>query len=602
MEKNRIIIFRIIWVCLCCLGINSLKGKTIALQPVSFEQVYLEEFFWYFQSENQLKHTLPAVWEKFKTDGLWMKRQHPSVLNDVDFYRNIENMAYINFFKKDSVLALKLDSAAALVEHHFSRNIKEGLILKKSQNQSSEWASRAAFYRTAVAHRRATGERRLLDLAERDADYVARKFQEAESFPTPQEAPEWGIALCDLYRLTGKVQYRDMAASWIQTLSSVTLNNDTADAYVYAAMTDVAALTGDTLLLQQIHRHWIELIRRDMRITGGFVSDSSFQKTIAALEWSFRLYLATSDVRCFDVCERIWYNELRSGISVDGMRFARSVKLSSDATAVARDTVSHAFSDAILISTAFSKFANMIYATDGERDVYLTQYVRGAVTIKTDSLQMKLDVMGSMPWAGGFYFTIQTSDKKPQFARFHIRVPDWLGNQFLPGIGGYSYLAIEKPRCRLYVNGIERKIKVKNGYITLEGEWKDGDRINYLFPTPTRRIFRNGDEGCQFVFQRGPFVFCFESPELADGTFKQKVIYPEHVVSTRFVGSFLTGVQIITGNFVNPDSEESVNSNTVDAHSLDNKEGMPFLAFPYYAWGNRPGAEMRVWMPCRHEN
>lgn len=602
MEKSKLIIIFIICVLWGNAG-GKVYGSCISLRPVTFEQVYLEEFFWYYQSEDQLKKTIPAVWSKLVQDGLWDRRQRSSELNDVDFYRVVENMSYINFFKKDSLLGLRLDSAVALIRKRVDRNGRMDQIYQKSRKPASVRATQAAFCRMAMAHCRATGDRCLLELAMCMADNIYNKVIKTGRIPDELDAPEWGIAFCDLYRMTGITDYLTLASRWVKA-HQPSVDPDSIRGYVYAAMTDVAALSGDTLLLQQVHQQWVETVRRNMRITGGFEPDRSFQGTLSALEWSFRLYLATRDIRCFEVSERIWYNELRAGISMDGLCFAHTVRLSGDRSTVARYPLSEGYHYAILLSSAFAKFADMIYATDACRDIYIAQYVRGAVQVKTDSLALTLDVMGSMPWAGGFFFTIHSADSVPQSARFHIRVPGWLGDDFLPGIGGYVYQPIEKPRCRLYVNGIERRIVVNEGYIIVEGTWKDGDRINYLFPEPVRRVFREEVAKVgQVAFQRGPFVYCFETPDVPDTTLVDKWICPKQMVSTRFVGNFLTGVQIITGKFFVPVIQSSGNDVTGQDTLRQNKDTvMPFMAFPYYAWGNRPGSAMRVWMPCRSEN
>ena len=109
--------------------------------------------------------------------------------------------------------------------------------------------------------------------------------------------------------------------------------------YLYAGATDVAALTGDTALLDLLKTKWEKLAGRKMYVTGGtghpsyhegfapdydLPNEKAYCETCASLAvifWSHRLFLATGDARYIDVAERALYNGFLAGVSLSGDKF-----------------------------------------------------------------------------------------------------------------------------------------------------------------------------------------------------------------------------------------------------------------------------------------
>jgi hypothetical protein len=109
--------------------------------------------------------------------------------------------------------------------------------------------------------------------------------------------------------------------------------------YLYCAMADVAAETGDGALLRACKRLWRSVCERRMYVTGGigpashnegFTADydlpnaSAYAETCAAIGlvfWSHRLLQLEGDGRYADAMERALYNGVASGVSLDGERF-----------------------------------------------------------------------------------------------------------------------------------------------------------------------------------------------------------------------------------------------------------------------------------------
>src|SRR5437879_7815135 len=108
--------------------------------------------------------------------------------------------------------------------------------------------------------------------------------------------------------------------------------------YLYSAMADVAALTGDKELLAAMNKIWSDVVERKMYLTGGIgpsasnegftvpydlPNDSAYAETCAAIGmalWNHRMFLLTGDGKYGDVLEREVYSGLVSGVSLSGER------------------------------------------------------------------------------------------------------------------------------------------------------------------------------------------------------------------------------------------------------------------------------------------
>ncbi len=246
---------------------------------------------------------------------------------------------------------------------------------------SHELYNAGHLYEAAVAHYQATGKRALLDVAIKNADLVVRTFgpepAKRQGFPGHQEIE---LALVKLYRLTGQTAYLDLAkyfldqrgrgstlkqyppgnrfaiyndADQIQAHKPV-LEQDEAVGhavrltYMASAMADIAALTGDKAYADAVSRLWENVVGKKMYLTGGIGSRhdrerfgandelpnlTGYLETCASIGmafWNQRMFLLTGDSAYLDVMERVMYNGVLSGVSLDGTLFFYPNPLESD--------------------------------------------------------------------------------------------------------------------------------------------------------------------------------------------------------------------------------------------------------------------------------
>ena len=173
-----------------------------------------------------------------------------------------------------------------------------------------------------------------------------------------------------MYRITGTEEYLDLARYFLngrgdstsgralfgpysQDHQPVTEQNEVVGhavraVYMYAGMTDIAAIDDDPAYRQAVDALWENMVTRKMYITGGIGASldgeafgenyelpnmTAYSETCAAIGsvyWNHRLFMLTGDVKYYDVIERTLYNGLISGISLNGKEFFYPNALESD--------------------------------------------------------------------------------------------------------------------------------------------------------------------------------------------------------------------------------------------------------------------------------
>ncbi len=212
----------------------------------------------------------------------------------------------------------------------------------------------------AVAWAEITGKLDFLEAMERYADYIYKVFVEEKSaeFTTPGHE-EIELALVRMYRFTGKKKYLDLAKFFVDMRGACeepiadeynqshlpvreqreALGHSVRAVYLYTGMAYLAKETEDTSLMPALHALFSDMTERKMYITGGLgstdigeafthpydlPSDAAYTETCAAIGLvlfaSAMLELENKSVYA-DVVERVIYNGLLSGLSLDGESF-----------------------------------------------------------------------------------------------------------------------------------------------------------------------------------------------------------------------------------------------------------------------------------------
>jgi hypothetical protein len=228
----------------------------------------------------------------------------------------------------------------------------------------------------------------------------------------------------------------------------------------------------------------------------------------------------------------------------------------------------------------------LIYAQDSQEAIYVNLYVSSYATFKVDSKELALSVESEMPWGGTSRITV--SVKEDVKGDIKLRVPGWARNQPAPG-GLYSYVQRVEKQTRVSINGTAFAATVdKSGYISLDRNWKNGDIVKIEFPFETRRVIADPkvrDDLGRMAIERGPIVYCSESPDIASGHVLDMLFDAKTELRSSFDQEFYGGANLIV-------TEARKMSDPAEAPK-------PVKLIPYYLWANRGPGEMSVWLSNR---
>ena len=376
-------------------------GRTEAASPLPLSAVSIRDSFWSPRQETVREVTLESVYENLEStgriDNFRIAAGEASggfsgrYYNDSDVYKWLEAACYALHTEDDPALRERVADVVDAIE---GAQADDGYLntyfsLVESGNRWTnlhgmhELYCAGHLFEAAVAHHRATGERRLLDVARRLADHVDDVFgpDGKRGYPGHEEIE---LALAKLYRTTGEQRYLGLAryfldergrepsrfeweldhageigghaydhlldedgeydAAHLQDHAPVT-EQQTAEGhavramYLYCGMADAAIETGDEELVDALERLWTNATERRSYVTGGIGSspdgerftddydlpnETSYAETCAALgsvRWNRRMLALTEEGRFGDALERTLYNALLAGVSLSGDRF-----------------------------------------------------------------------------------------------------------------------------------------------------------------------------------------------------------------------------------------------------------------------------------------
>ena len=298
------------------------------------------------------------------------------------------------------------------------------------------------------------------------------------------------------------------------------------------SMLDVGVLTGITAYATAARRMWEDIVIRKMYVTGGVGSTgnegfgepyvlpniSAYAETCAVLMFAtlnHRLFLLTGDSQYIDVLERGIYNNALSGVSPSGDRFFYVNRLASAGDG--RDTRWERASLECCPPNLVRFLASMpgyIYAQDGRGAIYVNLYVSSEATIQHREQDART--------AGRERDAVERQDGDP---RVRQRAGPRCGEAPYPRLGAEPRRAgrpvlvrgrsvAGAPPSRSTAAASARRPDAK-GYVSLDREWRSGDRIELEFPFEVRKVIaddRVRETRGRVAIERGPIVYCVEEP------------------------------------------------------------------------------------------
>jgi len=473
-----------------------------------------------------------------------------------------------------------------------------------------------------AVHCEMTGKRTLLDVASKLADHIGSVFGPGRRLDVP-EHQELELALIKLYRVTGEKRYLELARFFIDQRGnpeghplygpycqdhvpvrqqSEIVGHAVRAMYNCVGMADLYTETGDEELLSACRRLWQSTTHRKMYLTGGvgatghgeaFLGDyalpneTAYAETCAAIGLVFfahRMLLIEPDAEYADVLERVLYNGFLSGVSLSGDKFFYQNRLATRGDYRRQPWYACACCPSNVVRV-FPKIGRYVYAVD-DRSIYVNLYVGGTSTITVNETPVVLSQQTRYPWEGSVRLTVDPAEATA--FDLCVRIPGWSRNRETPG-GLYRAVPADRHERAgtLTVNGeIVDAARLERGYVRISRRWESGDVVQLDLPMPIRRTYAHpnveADAG-RVALVRGPIVYCVEAVDHG-GRVGHLILPPEAELHAEHRADLLDGVTVITGKALarQADSDEPA---TVD-----------LLAIPYYAWDNRRGGEMAVWL------
>ncbi|GLB48319.1 glycoside hydrolase family 127 protein [Neptunitalea lumnitzerae] len=483
---------------------------------------------------------------------------------------------------------------------------------------SHELYNAGHMYEAAAVHYKATGKRNFLDIALKNADLMVKTFGDGEdkiAAVPGHQIIETG--LIKLYQITEKESYLELAkyfldhrgdpenhelfGSYSQDSLPVVEQEEVVGhavraVYMYAGMTDIAALMGDQQYRNAVDKLWHNMVYKKMYVTGGIGAKhegeafgenyelpnlTAYNETCAAIGdvyWNNRLFNLTGDVKYYDVLERTLYNGLISGISLTGTEFFYPNALESDGTYKFNQgaCTRKEWFDCSCCPTNLIRFIpaipGLIYAKE-DTTVFVNMYMSSEAEVALENQKVVLKQETAYPWNGAIKLTV-TPAKQEAFT-LKLRIPGWARNEVLPG-GLYHYKNTVNDSYVVNVNGKTENATEEDGYIVLTKEWKKGDVVELVLPMEVREVIANNkvaeDKG-KVALEYGPLVYAIEEVDNKEN-FDLLKINNNTQFKVSFEPTLLKGV-----NTIQFTTDETT-----------------FKAVPYYAWSNRGINKMKVWV------
>ncbi len=615
------------------------------ISGVSFNKVHINDNFWLPKIETNRTATIPASFKKCEEMGrldnfLIAGREMQGAVkgdmpfDDTDVYKIIEGASY----SMTTIPDLKLDAYVdSLIDIIAIGQEKDGYLTTYKTIDTTaapaEWCPPSArweflecshelynsghMFEAAAAHFNATGKTNFLNIALKNADLLVTVFGPGKNPNVPgHQIVETG--LIKLYQITEKKEYLDLArffldnrgnsskrelwGSYVQDHKPVIEQDEAVGhavraAYMYAGMTDIAAMYNDTAYKKAIDELWENVVTKKIYITGGIGSRhsgesfgdnyelpnlTSYNETCAAIAnvyWNYRMFLLNGDSKYIDVLERSLYNGVIAGVALDGKNFFYPNPLECDMHYhFNRGSLERQpWFDCSCCPSNLCRFMpsvpGYIYAQQ-DNSIYVNLFVESKTEIELENSSVYVEQKNNYPWNGAI--KIEVSPKKKSKFSLRVRIPGWSVNQPLPG-DLYSYLDNSKNKPALWLNGEAIDYTLEKGYAVLTREWNEGDRIKLDLPMDVKKVLANelvADDLGKVSLERGPIVYCIEeidNPQIDDVKISEQTNF-----TSEFRTDLLAGVEVIKGS--------------------GSSKSEQFSAIPYYVWNNRGANKMKVWL------
>jgi uncharacterized protein len=625
-------------------------------RPLPLSDVTVDDDFWAPRRETvrtvTLDHQYRQLVETGRLDALrltWKPGDEPvpHIFWDSDVAKWIEAASYFLATQPDPDLEARVEGAVELLAgaqqpdgylNTYFTVVRPGRRFTDLRDAHELYCA-GHLIEAAVAHVEATGRKTLLAVATRYADLIGRVFGTGEGqLPGYDGHEEIELALVKLARVTGQRRYLELAKYFIDQRGTepyffaaearrrgdagyfadhfperdrdevtareylqahrpvrdqdVAVGHSVRAMYLYSAMADLAAATGDEELMAACRRLWRSVTQRRMYLTGGIGSsahnegwtedydlpnETAYAETCAAIGlvfWGSRMAAVEQQGHYADIVERALFNGVLSGISHTGTEFFYDNPLASDGRVHRKPWFGVACCPPNLARLIGSLGAYVYSRTDTE--LVVDQYVGGSARFEVGGTAVTVRQRSDYPWDGRVSLTVQPAGEVD--FDLLLRIPGWAGD------------------VTVLVAGTPWTAGPQDGYVRIGRRWRPGDEVEVLLPMSPRRGYASAavaaDAG-RTALLRGPLVYCFEGADNVEPVERAALPAGAELTATPLEDPALGRVVAIEAPGV---AAVVDGGDRLYSGSPARSEPAPLRAIPYHAWDNRAPGSMAVWL------
>jgi len=642
---------------------DTTKSPHAVLQPVGIDEVRWTEGFWAERNQICRERSLPAMWNIMRgaeykpflqhfliAAGRSEGDYHGAAWNDGDFYKFIEaaSASLVNHPNQALEDAVRKSASAISMAQRHDGYIHTPVLIRQRNGDTTAvpFADRHDFEVYNMGHLmttgcmrfRATGERDLLDAAERAAQFLEKAFSQ----PSPELArnavcPSHYMGAIELYRTTGNERYLRLAERFLEMRNLVTDGGDDNQDrvpftqqreavghavranYLFAGAADIYLESGGDEIWAALEAVWENVTAKKLYVTGacgalydGASPDGSAKQggitrihqaygrnyqlpnttahnetcaAIGAVMWNWRMFLATSEAKYIDWMELSLYNAVLSGVSLQGTEYFYVNPLRNPKPLPTELRWSRAREPFIVsyccppnVVRTIAELSGYAYSKSAS-GIWLNLYGGGNLATTLEGQSLRISQKTAYPWDGRIQLTIDECSNR-EFS-LHLRIPGWA------------------TEAEVLVNGEAVEAGKPGSYTAIRRQWKAGDSIQLNLPMPIVLLESHPlveETRNQVALKRGPIVYCLESTDLPAGTDIQSVaLLTASSLDAAFKPELLGGVTTLEGDVVTRVSEPWTSLYRPMDRAANQQVHATFV--PYFTWGNRGDSEMTVWLP-----
>jgi DUF1680 family protein len=579
---------------------------------------------------------------------------HGAQWNDGDFYKFLEAVCAVYAITRNPQLAGILDQSIDAISRAQRADgyLHTPVLVRERRGDTAaqpfrdrnhfEMYNMGHLMTAACLHARVTGNDRFLTVARNTADFLDEAFRE----PTPALArnavcPSHYMGLVELYRTTREARYLDLANKLFAMRDMVSDGGDDnqdripfADQreavghavranYLYAGAADLYLETGEQRLWKPLEAISRNVTETKMYITGGcgalydgaspdgsndqgnitrvhqaygrnyqLPNVTAHNETCAAVGsvlWNWRMFLATGEARYIDVIELALHNAMLSGVSLNGTNYfyvnpLRHVEPLPTKLRWSRERVPYVTSYCCPpnVLRTIAELNGYAYSKSNDT-VWVNLFGGSRLSTELNGKPLTLTQQTDYPWNGRVRITVD--ECPPDEFALKLRIPAWARD------------------AKLSVNGAKAGVNsAPPTYAEVRRHFHPGDVVELDLPMPAQLIETNPlveETRNQVAIQRGPIVYCLESPDLPEGVRVQDVVIPS---SARLVvqhdADLLGGITVVNADVL-ARQVDSWDNTLYRPQRLGPERPINVRFIPYYAWSNRGPSEMSVWLPAK---